>query len=132
MNCEKELDLLWSKECIISELLNNTEAPTHPAANQPIAHLPEGPTTRATFEINNAKLNVPVVTLPINDNIKLSGNIKKNDLKENFFRIIIDVEQKHNKKTNLDYIIDPMSRNTNKFFLLSFRNGDNASYKKVF
>ena len=83
MNCEKELDLLWSKECIISELLNNTEAPTHPAANQHIAHLPEGPTTRATFEINNAKLNVPVVTLPINDNIKLSGNIKKNDLKEN-------------------------------------------------
>ena len=89
MNCEKELDLLWSKECIISELLNNTEAPTHPAANQPIAHLPEGPTTRATFGINNAKLNVPVVTLPINDNIKLSGNIKKNDLKENN----VDVEK---------------------------------------
>ena len=26
--------------------------------------------TRATFEINNAKLYVPVVTLSINDNIK--------------------------------------------------------------
>ena len=34
-------------------------------------------TTGATFQINNTKLYVPVVTLPINDNIKFLGNIKQ-------------------------------------------------------
>ena len=32
--------------------------------------------TGATFQIDNAKLYVPVVTLPINDNSKFSKNIK--------------------------------------------------------
>ena len=34
-------------------------------------------TTGATFQINNAKLYVPVVTLFINDNIKFLENIKQ-------------------------------------------------------
>ena len=34
-------------------------------------------TTGATFQINNAKLYVPVVTLSINDNIKFLENIKQ-------------------------------------------------------
>ena len=34
-------------------------------------------TTRATFQINNAKLYFPVVTLSINDNIKFLENIKQ-------------------------------------------------------
>ena len=34
-------------------------------------------TTSATFQTNNAKIYVPVVTLPINDNIKYLENIKQ-------------------------------------------------------
>ena len=34
-------------------------------------------TTRATFQINNAKLYFPVVTSSINDNIKFLENIKQ-------------------------------------------------------
>ena len=34
-------------------------------------------TTEATFQINNAKIYVPVVTLSINDNIKFLENIKQ-------------------------------------------------------
>ena len=34
-------------------------------------------TTGAIFQINNAKLYVPVVTLSINDNIKFLENIKQ-------------------------------------------------------
>ena len=34
-------------------------------------------TTGATFQINNAKLYVPVVTLSINDDIKILENIKQ-------------------------------------------------------
>ena len=33
-------------------------------------------TTRATFQVNNAKLYIPVVTLSINNNIKFLENIK--------------------------------------------------------
>ena len=33
-------------------------------------------TTEATFEIDNAKLYVPVFTLSVNDNIKFLENIK--------------------------------------------------------
>ena len=40
--------------------------------------------TGATFETNNAKLYVPVVTLSINDNIRLLENIKQG-LKKIFF-----------------------------------------------
>ena len=38
---------------------------------------PEGFTTDATFQINNAKLKMLVVTLPIVDHIKFLGNIKQ-------------------------------------------------------
>ena len=34
-------------------------------------------TTKATFQINNAKLYMPVVTLSINGNIKFLENIKQ-------------------------------------------------------
>ena len=46
-------------------------------------------TTRATFQINNVKLYVPVATLSINDSIKFLEN-KSKDLKEQFLRTDID------------------------------------------
>ena len=77
INCKIELDLSWSKDCIISEILNNTEVPANPAANPPIAHVPEGFSTGGKFKINSTKLYVPEVTLSINDNIKFLENIKE-------------------------------------------------------
>ena len=40
-----------------------------PDANPPVQEVPAIQTSAATFQINNAKLYVPVVTLSINDNI---------------------------------------------------------------
>ena len=48
-------------------------------------------TTGAIFQINNAKLYVPVVTLSINDNIKFLENINK-DLKEQLLGIYVDLK----------------------------------------
>ena len=48
INYEIELDLSWTKDCVFQQHHNNI--------------------TRATFQINNAKLYVPNVTLSINDN----------------------------------------------------------------
>ena len=63
INGETELYLPWSKECILSEI-----SVTPAIAGNPPNR--ERQTTGATFQINNAKLYVPVFTLFINDNIK--------------------------------------------------------------
>ena len=54
INCEIELDLTWSKNCVISEI---SKTPETEGANPDDETL----TTGATFQINNAKVNVPLV-----------------------------------------------------------------------
>ena len=58
-------------------------------------------TTGATFQINNAKLYVQVVTKQIT---------------------------KQPTDNNFDYLIDPSFRNINRLFILSFKNGNNKSF----
>ena len=69
INCEIELDLSWSKECIMSEISIVPEV----RGDNPVAAIQ---TTGTTFQINNAKLYVLVVTFSINDNIKFLENIR--------------------------------------------------------
>ena len=45
--------------------------PPNPDANRPVQEVAAIQRTSATFQINNAKLYVPVVTLYINDNIEV-------------------------------------------------------------
>ena len=81
-------------------------------------------TTGATFQINNANLYVPVVTLSINDNIKFLEKIKqglKRSISWKKYRTEITTQPKNN---NLGYLIDPKFRNINKPFVLSLKNGD--------
>ena len=53
INYEIELDLTWSEDCVISEILNYPEVPADSSADPPIAHISEGSTTDAIFEINS-------------------------------------------------------------------------------
>ena len=70
INCEIELDLSWSKNCVISEILKTPEV----VGDNPVeATLITG----ATFQTKSAKFYVPVVTLSIDDNIKFLENIKQ-------------------------------------------------------
>ena len=57
INCDIKLDLSSKKDCVLSEHHNHIAG--------------------ATFQISNAKLYVPVVTLSINDNINFLENIKQ-------------------------------------------------------
>ena len=77
INCEIEIDLLWSKECIIFEISITPKIAGNPNARPPVQAREVRKTTWAEFEINNAKLYVPVVALSINDNIKVLENIKQ-------------------------------------------------------
>ena len=77
INCEIEIDLLWSKKCIISEISITTATTGNPRANQPVPVVAARKKIRTTFQINNGKLYVPAFTLSISDNIKVLENIKQ-------------------------------------------------------
>ena len=79
INCEIELDLIWSKYCVISNILRTHEVHED---NPMDTTLTNGP----TFQINNAKLYVPVITLSINGDIKFLENMKQG-FKRTFFEI---------------------------------------------
>ena len=88
--------------------------------------------TGTTFQINNVKLYVSVVTLSINDNIKFLGNIKqgfKRKISWNKYRSEIKTQPKNN---NLDYLIDPTFRNINRLFVFSFENGNSDPIRDYF
>ena len=79
--------------------------------------------TGVGFIIPSTK-HVPVVTLSIDDKIKFLEKIKqgfKRTISWNKYRSEITTQSKNN---NLDYLIDPTFRNTNRFFVPSFKNGN--------
>ena len=88
--------------------------------------------TGATFQISYFKLYVPVVTLSINDNIKLLENIKKGfkrTISWNKYRSEMTAQPKNN---SLDYLIDPTFRDINRLFVLSFKNGKSYPTRNSF
>ena len=109
INCEIELDLLWTKDCALIEQNNNI--------------------TGVNFVIPSTKLYVPVVTLSINYNIKFLENIKhefKRTISSKKYRSEMTTQPRNN---NLDFLIDPAFRNINRLFVLSFKNGENDSMR---
>ena len=71
ISCEIELDLSWSKECMISEISLISRIVLGPDANPPVQKVAVMQTTRTKFQINNAKLYVAVVTFSKNDKYKI-------------------------------------------------------------
>ena len=124
-NCEIEIDLSWSKECVISEI---SITPTI-AGNLPNS---ARQTTRVRFQINNVKLYVPVLTLSIYDDIKFLQNINqrfKIIISWNKYRLEIITQLQNN---NLYYLIDPNFRNINRLFVLLFKNGNDDPTRNSF
>ena len=76
--------------------------------------------------ITSTKLYVPVVTVSINDNIKLLENLKQGFSK---YRFEITTQAENN---NLDYLIDPTFRNINRLLVLSFKNGNGVPTRDSF
>ena len=98
-NCEVNLILTWSNNCVISNA----------AANQ-----------ATKFAINNTNLYVPVVTLSTNGNGKLSQLLKSG------FKRIINWNKYQSKTTiqapnrYLDYLTNPSFQGVNRLFVLTF------------
>ena len=78
------------------------EVPVNTGANPPTGRVLETKTLNATFQINSAKLYVPIVTLYINDNLKFLEITKqgfKGTIYWNKYRSEITMQTKNN---NLD------------------------------
>ena len=73
-------------------------------------------TTRATFQINNAKLYVQ----------EYLKQVSRRTISWNKYRSEISTKPKN---YNLDCMTDPIFRNVNRLFALSFKNGDDDPTK---
>ena len=113
INCEVELDLKWSRNCVLIEEDDHIKG--------------------VGFTITSTRLYVPVIIFSINNNIKFLENIMqgfKRTIYWNKYRSEITTQPKNN---NLDYLIDPTFRNVNRlpvFFL--FKNGDSDPTRNSF
>ena len=113
INCKVELSLKWYERCLLTAA------------------------TTATFKITDAKLYVPIVTLSVEDNSKLSKL-----LSEGFKRSIYWNEYKVTSNKNYDvneYIrerLDASIQGVNRLFVFPYMRGDNFatedSYNKYF
>ena len=70
------LDVLWSKNCVIHEISRLAVLADNPDANSPVLAVVATTTTSVTFQTNNAKPYVPVVTFSINNNTKFLEYLK--------------------------------------------------------
>ena len=112
-----ELDLRWTKNCIISET-SSTAAVSWDNTVEVTK------TTGTAFQIYNAERCVPAVTLSMNDKIKFFAQSKKGfrrTVSWNKYRSEITTQPKNN---NFDYVIDLTFRIINRLFALSLKKGD--------
>ena len=107
INCEINLILTWSVNCVISSA----------AANQ-----------TTTFSITDTKFYVPVVTLSTEDNEKLLQQLKSG------FKRTINWNKYHSKtktlndpKPYLDFLFDPSFQGVNRLFVLPFNDLDDRT-----
>ena len=99
INCEVNLILTWSKDCVISSA-----------------------TGEIKFTITETRPYVPIVTLPTQDNAKLLQQ-----LKSGFKRTISWNKYESSVKTfaqnrYLNFLINPSFQRVNRLFVLSFEN----------
>ena len=80
INCEVELILTWSKNCVLADMTTKDAEGNNPAIVAPVV---------LTFEITDTKLYVPAVTLSKENDTKLLEELKsgfKRTIKWNKYR----------------------------------------------
>ena len=105
--------MTWSENCVLSNVAENS-----------------------TFKITDAKLYVAVVTLPTEDNARLSKLLTKGFKRSvywNEYKVI--PEQRYNAKDRIRKLIDPNCQGINSLFVLAYLNDANStvnSHRKYF
>ena len=102
INCEINLILTWSANCVI---IYTNVANQHP-----------------TFEIIETKLYVPVVTLWTQDNAKLLPKLKSGFKRTINWNKYLSKPELLTQNPNLNHIVEPSFEGVNKLFALAFEN----------
>ena len=102
INCEVELILNWSRNCVI--LSPNV-------ANQAL-----------TFTITDTNLYVPVVTLSTQDNAKLLPQLKSGFKRTISWNKYLAKPELLAQNANLNHLIEPSFQGVNRLFVLAFEN----------
>ena len=109
INCEVELILTWSKNCVLADMTRRNAQGDNPAIVAP---------TGLEFKITDTKLYVSVVTLSKENDTKLLEQLKtgfKRTIKWNKYRSQMTIQSNNN---NLSYLIDPTFTTVNRLFIL--------------
>ena len=101
INCEVEHILAWSKNCIITNS-----------------------TGKGKFKTTEAKLYIPVVTLPTQDNMKLLQQQKSNFKRKMNWNKYESSVKTFAQNRYLNYLINPSFQGVNRLFVLPFENED--------
>ena len=102
INCEINLILKWSANCVI--VSTNV-------ANQ-----------NATFAITNTKLYVPVVNLSAQDNAKLLKQLESDFKREVGWYKYLSEPELLSRNPNLNHLVEPKFQGVNRLFVLAFEN----------
>ena len=90
MNNEIELDLPWTRYCIITKISRTPAVAANLNANLSFSTMAENQSTAATFQINNPKIFARAVTLSVNYNNFLEN--KKQRFKKQFLGTNVDLK----------------------------------------
>ena len=103
-NCEIELILDWSANCVIIYTYVANQAPT--------------------FTITETNLYIPVATLSTQDNSKLLPQLKNGFKRAITWNKYLEKPELLSRNANLNNLIEPSFQGVNRLFVLAFGNDD--------
>ena len=110
INCEIELILDWSANCVIISTNNANQVPT--------------------FTITETNIYVPVVTLSTQDNSKLLPQLKNGFKRTITWNKYLIKPELLAQNANLNHLVEPSFQGINRFFVLAFENDDHRIRNK--
>ena len=102
INCEVELILDWSADCVIIYSNVNSQVPT--------------------FTITETNIQVPVVTLSTQGNVKSLPQLKSRFKRTISWNKYLPKPELLARNLNLNYLIQPSFQGINRLFVLAFEN----------
>ena len=102
INCEVELILNWSANCVIIYTNVNNQVPT--------------------FTITETNLYVPVVTLSTQDNAKLLSQLKSGFKRTISWNKYLSKSELLAQNPDLNHLVEPSFQGVNRLFVLAFEN----------
>ena len=110
INCEVELILSWSKNCVIIYTDVANQVPT--------------------FTITETNLYVPIVTLSTQDNAKLLPQLKSGFKRTISWNKYLAKPELLAQNANLNHLIEPSFQGVNRLFVLAFEDDAQRISKK--